>query len=230
MQGQVPQQEPSSNSTTTPHIRVLVIDDHEVVRRGICTVLDAESDFEIVGQGSTGNEAIRLAGQLRPDIVLLDVFLGTSNGLDIAQQLQRAYPEMHVVIFTGITENETLLRAMRIGVHGYLQKAMPLPRLLDALRAVYRGQRVVDDPQAITQVLNELSRLSKEQDRLRSGLTEQEIELVRLAAEGRSNKEIAARQFWSEVTVKRKMQDIYRKLQASDRAQAVAEAMRLGLI
>ena len=230
MQGQAPKQEPSSNTTQTPCIRVLVVDDHEVVRRGICAVLDAEPDFEVVGQGNTGNEAIRLASQLQPDIVLLDVFLGTSNGLDIAQQLLRAYPAMRVVIFTGITENETLLRAMRIGVHGYLQKAMPLNRLLDALRAVYRGERVIDDPQAITQVLNELSRLSREQDRLRSGLTEQEIELIRLAAEGRSNKEIAARQFWSEVTVKRKMQDIYRKLQATDRAQAVAEAMRLGLI
>lgn len=228
MQGQAPKQESLSN--TTPCIRVLVVDDHEVVRRGICTVLQGEQDFEVVGQGNTGNDAIRLASQLRPDIVLLDVFLGTSNGLDIAQQLLRANSEMRVVIFTGITEHETLLRAMRLGVHGYLQKAMPLHKLLDALRAVYRGERVIDDPQAITQVLNELNRLSKEQDRLRSGLTDQEIELIRLAAEGHSNKEIAARQFWSEVTVKRKMQDIYRKLQATDRAQAVAEAMRLGLI
>ncbi|HCI78101.1 MAG TPA: DNA-binding response regulator [Ktedonobacter sp.] len=230
MQGPAPKQESLSNTTQTQCIRVLVVDDHEVVRRGICAVLNAEPDFEVVGQGNTGNEAIRLASQLQPDIVLLDVFLGTSNGLDIAQQLLRAHSAMRVVIFTGITENDTLLRAMRIGVHGYLQKAMPLNKLLDALRAVSRGERVIDDPQAITHVLNELSRLSREQDRLRSGLTEQEIELIRLAAEGRSNKEIAARQFWSEVTVKRKMQDIYRKLQATDRAQAVAEAMRLGLI
>lgn len=214
----------------TTRIRVLVVDDHEVVRCGICTVLSEAGDFEIAGQASTGQEALRLASKLRPDILLLDVFLGTSNGLDIAQQLHRAQPEVRIVIFTGMTEEETLLQAMRIGVHGYLQKAMPLQKLLDALRAVHRGERVIDDQKATTRVLNEFTRLSREQDRLRSGLTEQEIELVRLASEGRSNKEIAARQFWSEVTVKRKMQDIYRKLHATDRAQAVAEAMRLGLI
>ena len=119
---------------------------------------------------------------------------------------------------------------MRIGVYGYLQKTLPTDELLAALRAVYRGERVVSEARAITRVLSEYERLTKEQERVRSGLNDLEIELVRLAAEGCSNKEIAARQFWSEVTVKRKMQDIYRKLQVSDRAQAVAEAMRMGLI
>ena len=147
------------------HIRVLVVDDHEVVRRGICAALDEERDFEVVGQANTAPDALRLASQLRPDIVLLDVFLGpgsTQTGLDIAHQLQRALPETRIVIFTGIAENETLLHAMRIGVHGYLQKAMPLQEMLAALRAIYRGERVVNDPQAMTQVLNEFNRLSKE--------------------------------------------------------------------
>ena len=93
-----------------------------------------------------------------------------------------------------------------------------------------RGERVITEPRSVTRVLAEFSRLTKEQERMRSGLTDLEIELIRLAAEGCSNKEIAARQFWSEVTVKRKMQDIYRKLQVTDRAQAVAEAIRMGLI
>jgi DNA-binding NarL/FixJ family response regulator len=119
---------------------------------------------------------------------------------------------------------------MRIGVHGYLQKSLPISELLPALRAVYWGERVIGEPRAITQVLGEFERVTKEQERIRSGLTDIEIELVRLAAQGCSNKEIASRQFWSEVTVKRKMQDIYRKLQVTDRAQAVADAMRMGLI
>lgn len=213
-----------------PVIRVLVVDDHEIVRKGLCTMLNAEEDFEVVGQVGSGNAAVMLAMELQPDIVLLDIFLGASNGLDIAQQLQRGCPKARIVILTGAADDSHLLQAMRIGVHGYLQKALPINELLSALRAVYRGERVIGEPRAVTVVLNEFERLTKEQERVRAGLTDLEIELLRLVAEGCSNKEIAARQFWSEVTVKRKMQDIYRKLQVADRAQAVAEAMRMGLI
>jgi len=211
-------------------IRILVVDDHEIVRKGLCTMLNEEDDFEVVGQASTGSTAISFAMQLQPDIVLLDIFLGSSNGLDIAQQLQRGCPKTRVVILTGFTDDGHLFRAMRLGVHGYLQKALPINDLVAALHSVYQGDRVIGEPRAITQVLSEFERLTKEQERIRSGLTDLEIELIRLAAEGCSNKEIASRQFWSEVTVKRKMQDIYRKLQVSDRAQAVAEAMRMGVI
>jgi DNA-binding NarL/FixJ family response regulator len=211
-------------------IRVLVVDDHEVVRKGLCTLLAEEHDFEVVGQAGTSSEVLALTLQHQPDIVLLDIWLGTTNALNMVPQLQRACSGMRIVVFTGIIGDEYLFRAMRLGVHAYLQKSLPLSDLLTALRAVHRGERVISDPHAITQILNEYNRLTKEQERLRSGLSDLEIELVRLAAEGCSNKEIAARQFWSEVTVKRKMQDIYRKLQATDRAQAVAEVMRMGLI
>lgn len=224
------QQEQSKKVPDATRIRVLVVDDHDVVRKGMCTILAEEKDFEVVGQANDGSTAVMLARLLKPDIILLDIFLGEANGLDLALQLQRASSDTRIAIFTGVTDEEYLMRAMRIGVHGYLQKSLPLDDVLAALRAVHRGERVIGEPHAVTQVLNEFSRLTKEQERSRSGLTDLEIELVRQAAEGRSNKEIAARQFWSEVTVKRKMQDIYRKLQATDRAQAVAEAMRMGLI
>lgn len=211
-------------------IRVLVVDDHEVVRKGICTTLCEEHGFLVVGEAATGPDAVALALQTQPAIILLDIFLGRVNGLDIAQQFQRICPEARIVIFTGLLEEDYLFRAMRLGVHGYLQKSLPLERVQAALRAIYHGERVIGEPYAVTQVLNEFSRLTREQQRSRSGLSEREIELIRLAAEGCTNKEIATRCFWSEVTVKRKMQDIYRKLQAGDRAQAVAEAIRTGLI
>lgn len=211
-------------------IRVLVADDQAIVRKGLYALLSEEDDFEATGQADTGNTTVVLTKQLQPDIVLLDIVLGTASGLDIAQQLLRACPSTRIVIFTGVTNKERLFQAMRIGVHGYLQKTIQLDELLAALRAIYQGERIISEPRDVTQVLNEFSRLTKEQERMRSGLTDLEIELIRLAAEGCSNKEIAARQFWSEVTVKRKMQDIYRKLQVTDRAQAVAEAMRMGLI
>lgn len=218
-----------TTSSVAP-IRVLVVDDHEVVRRGICAALQEEQDFTVVGQAGNGYTALTLTMQERPDITLLDIYLGETNGLDLAQQLLRASPNTRIVILTGLMDDGHLFRAMRIGVQGYLQKSLPLGDLLEALRAVHRGERVIGEPRALTQVLSEFSRITKEQDRIRSGLTDMEIELLRLAAQGCSNKEIASRQFWSEVTVKRKMQDIYRKLQVTDRAQAVAEAIRMGLI
>jgi len=211
-------------------IRVLIIDDHEVVRRGLRAVFSEEEDFEVVGEAGTGNLAITQALQLQPDLIVLDILLGGANGLDIAQQLMRASPESRIVVFTGMPDDTHLFRAMRIGVHGYLQKGLPMREVLASLRSIYQGERVIGEQHAVTQVLTEFNRLTREQDRVRSGLNDLEIELVRLAAAGCSNKEIAARQFWSEVTVKRKMQDIYRKLQVTDRAQAVAEAMRMGLI
>lgn len=219
-----------AKQTIQTSIRVLVVDDHEIVRKGLWATLNEEEDFEVAGQTGLGNLAVTLAIQLQPDIVLLDIFLGAHNGLDIAQQLQRGCPKARIVVLTEHTEEAHLLRAMRIGVHGYLQKALPINELLASLRAVYQGERVIGEPRAMTQVLSEFERLTKEQERIRSGLSDLEIELVRLAAEGCSNKEIASRKFWSEVTVKRKMQDIYRKLQVTDRAQAVAEVMRMGLI
>ena len=211
-------------------IRILLVDDHEVLREGLCMILAEEDDFKVIGEAGSGKAALNLAMELQPDIVLLDIFLGTSNGLDIAKQLQRSCPNTHVVMFTGFDDEDLLFDAIRIGVHGYLQKTMPVHDLISALRAVQQGERVIGDPHAVTQVLNEFNRLTKTQNRLRSGLNTLEIEIVRLAAEGCSNKEIASRKFWSEITVKRKMQDIYRKLQVTDRAQAVAEVMRKGLI
>lgn len=227
---QLEEQEPTPKEHKAGRIRILLVDDHEVVRRGLSTVLEGEEDFEVVGQASNGSTMMVLARNLQPDIILLDIFLESVNGLDVAQQLLRASPTSRIVVYTGYLDDDYLFRALRVGVHGYIQKALPLEQLLSSLRAVYRGERVIGEPRALTQVLGEFTRLTKEQDRVRSGLGDLEIELVKLAAEGCSNKEIAARQFWSEVTVKRKMQDIYRKLHVTDRAQAVAEAIRMGLI
>src|SRR5437763_7933553 len=128
----------SVKQTAKTSIRVLIVDDHEIVRKGLCTMLNEEDDFEVVGQTGSGNLAVTLAMQLQPDIVLLDIFLGSFNGLDIAQQLQRGCPKTRIVILTGHTEEDSLFRAMRIGVHGYLQIALHINELLNSLHAVYR--------------------------------------------------------------------------------------------
>ena len=211
-------------------IRVLLVDDHVILRQGIRVMLNKEGDFEVVGETENERTALLLTSELKPDIVLLDIFLGTVNGLDIAKQLLRSCPDTRIVLFADSKDENILLDALRIGVHGYLHKTLSIEDLRKALRAVQRGERVLGESQAITQVVIEFHRLTKEQNRLRRGLSMTEIELVRLAAKGCTNKEIGKQLFWSEVQVKRKMQDVYRKLQVTDRAQAVAESMRQGLI
>src|SRR5215471_2312345 len=211
-------------------IRILLVDDHVILRQGLSLMLNEEDDFEVVGDVGDGKAALEFALELHPEIVLLDIFLGTSNGLDVAKQLLRSCPETRIVLFSGFEDEELLLDAIRIGVHGYLQKKLSIEELQSALRAVHQGERVLGDPQAVTLVLKEFHQMTKVQKRLQFKLNTTEIEMVRLASEGFTNKEIGTRVYWSEVQVKRKMQDIYRKLEVTDRAQAVAEAMRHGLI
>jgi DNA-binding NarL/FixJ family response regulator len=219
----------TSEPSSTP-IRLLIVDDHAILRQGISLMVNEEHDFEIVGEAGNGKAALSLAMELQPDIVLLDIFLGTSNGLDIAKQLLRGCPDTRIVLFSGFDDEDFLFEAIRIGVHGFLKKTLSIDDLVSALRAVKQGERVLGEPHAITKVLEEFHQLTRVHNRLLFKLNTTEIELVRLASEGCTNREIGTKLYWSEVQVKRKMQDIYRKLDVTDRAQAVAEAMRHGLI
>jgi DNA-binding NarL/FixJ family response regulator len=218
-----------SEPSSTP-IRLLIVDDHAILRQGISLMVNEENDFEIVGEAGSGKAALMLAMELQPDIVLLDIFLGTSNGLDIAKQLLRSCPDTRIVLFSGFDDEDFLFEAVRIGVHGFLKKTLSIDDLVSALRAVKQGERVLGEPRAITKVLEEFHQLTRVHNRLLFKLNTTEIELVRLASEGCTNREIGSKLYWSEVQVKRKMQDIYKKLEVTDRAQAVAEAMRHGLI
>ncbi len=213
-----------------PPIRVLVVDDHVILRQGIRVLLNEEQDFEIIGEAEDEQGALSLTTELKPDIVLVDIGLGTSGGLDIAKQLLRTSPETRIVLFAGSNNEQLLFDAVRIGVHGYLQKTVSIEDLRRALRAVKCGERVLGETQAVTQVVIEFHRLANEQNRLQWGFSTIDIELVQLAAQGWTNKEIGKHMYWSEVQVKRKMQEVYRKLQVTDRAHAVAQAMRHGLI
>ncbi len=211
-------------------IRVLIVDDHVILRQGIQVMLNGEEDFEIIGEAENEKAALSLAVESKPDIVLVDMSLETSNGLDTAKQLLRCSPNTRIVLFAGSNDEKLLFEAIRIGVHGYLQKTLSIEDLRRALRAIQCGERVLGESQAVTQVVIEFHRLANEQERLNRGLSMVEIELLRLASNGYTNKAIGKELYWSEVQVKRKMQDIYRKLEVNDRAQAVAEAMRHGLI
>ena len=211
-------------------VRILVIDDHVILRQGIRVLLDKENDFEVVGEAENELGALALTTELKPDIVLVNIALDHSSGMTIAKQLLRASPNTRIVLYAGPNDEKLLFDAIRVGVHGYLQKTLSMADLCRALRAVYCGERVLGESRAITQVAIEFHRLAKEQNRLNWGLSSTEIELMRYVAQGWTNKQIGNQMYWSEIQVKRKMQDIYRKLQVTDRAQAVAEAMHHGLI
>src|SRR6266446_5762981 len=178
-------------------IRVLVVDDHVLLRQGIRVLLNEEQDFEVVGEADNEQGALLLTTELKPDIVLVDIALGTCGGLDVAKQLLRTSPETRLELFAGSNDEKLLFDAVRVGVHGYLQKTLSIEDLCKALRAVQCGERVLSDSKAITQVVIEFHRMTKEQNRLYYGLSTAEIELVQLVSNGCTNKEIGRQMFWS---------------------------------
>ena len=214
----------------TPRASVLLIEDHPLIYDGLLALFRRTDDFELVSRASDAATALSLARYQQPDLILLDIELAESNGLDLVNQLRRICPDARITVLTAHREREYLMSALRLGVHALLQKDMNGDAILAALRKVLGGERVIGEPQALTSVLYEFSQVLQHRERERYGLTDQEVEILRLAASGLNNKDIGLSQFWSEITVKRKMQDIYRKLEVKSRAQAVAAAIRLGFI
>lgn len=211
-------------------LRVLIIEDHPVYAEGLAMSLEARGPYNVVGVAGNSNAALTLARQLEPQLIMLDVELPGESGLNLISTLTRICPESKIVILTGYGEDEVALQAVRLGVHGYLQKDLRSAEIVSLLGRVVNGERVIGKPETLTTVLNECGRLMRDRDREQLGVTDAEVEIIRLAAHGMNNKDIGKHQFWSEITVKRKMQDAYRKLGVKTRAQAVAEAMRLGFI
>jgi len=215
--------------TIVTPIRVMIVDDHLVVRRGLCSMLADAEGVEIVGEASGGEEALKLTGSLCPDVMLLDIRMPGMNGLRLLRCFGERFPDLKVIILTNYDDEQLLLEAFRVGAYGYLLKNVSREDLLDALRSVHQGKRLLS-PDLMDSVLNQFVELGQKQVLDRVGLSSRDIDLLELVAEGATNKEIAERLYWSETTVKRKLSDVFQKLDVSDRAQAVAVAMRLGLI
>jgi DNA-binding NarL/FixJ family response regulator len=216
----------------TGRARILIVDDHPVFCDGLRALLERTQSFEVVGEAWTSSDAVALTRRLQPAIIVLDIVLENErlNGLDLVSQLRHICPDVRIAVLTGHTGQEHLISALRLGVQAFLQKDLPAHVLLDALLQVRAGERVIAKPQDLTLALTELYKVARQREREQSCLTDHEIQMLRLAAAGHSNKEIGASQYWSEITVKRKMQSVYRKLGVSSRAQAVAEVIRLGFI
>jgi DNA-binding NarL/FixJ family response regulator len=186
-------------------------------------------DVQIVGEASDAREAIQTAASLKPDVILLDIRMPGMNGLQLLRRMREQLPDVKVVILTNYGEEQFLLEAFRIGASGYLLKSAGRAELLEAIKAARLGKRSLS-PQLMDSVLEEFATLSRKYAKDQFGLSGKEIELLKLVSEGDTNEEIANKMYWSKTTVKRKLSDVYLKLNAGDRAQAVAIAMRHGLI
>lgn len=210
-------------------IRVFLVDDHPVVREGLRSLLASFSDIQVVGEADDGFAITSQVEASQPDVLLLDIRLGNASGIEIARLLRRDQPSVKIIILTTYDDAEYLQQALAADVHGYLLKSASHAQLAEAIRAVHRGARLLSPP-LLGKVMEEFGRLARDKSRQESGLSDQELKVLREVAAGATNREIAERMFWSEVTVKRKVQDIIEKLGVANRAQAIAEAIRHGWI
>jgi len=201
-------------------IRLLVVDDHHVVRSGLAASLGLEDDLTVVAEAGNGDDAVAQYRERQPDVVLMDLRLPGADGIAATAALRSEWPHARVLMFTTFDSEEDIYRAMRAGARGYLLKSAPREELLSAIRAVAAGERHL--PPALAQRL--AGRIST------PDVSEREREVLQLMARGKANKEIAAALGIAEETVKRHASNLFVKMGVADRAQATSEGIRRGLI
>jgi DNA-binding NarL/FixJ family response regulator len=221
--------EPRSSSRKP--VRVLLVDDHQVVLEGLASMLASQSArVTILGATTDPEEATKLAGELEPDVVLLDVRLRGASGLDLGEALMRQHPGLKVVFFTVYDDEQYLFQAMRVGAAGFLLKTTTAPELATHLERVMEGDIAID-PSLAGRVAMTAAHLQSGEfwPGARLGLTQRESEVLELMVRGLSNRAIGQRLYIGEETVKTHARGVYRKLEVSDRAQAIAAALREGI-
>jgi two-component system, NarL family, response regulator DevR len=212
--------------SSDPAIRILIADDHEVVRIGLAALLDRQAGFRVVGEAASGNEAVRMARALRPDVVVMDIRMPDGSGTDACRQITGELPDTPVVMLTSYADEEALFDAIAAGASGYVLKRIGSDELVGAVRTVARGQSMLD-PAVTAAVLERLRRAAHaEESGAFSELTEQERRVLAHLAQGASNREIATAMELAEKTVRNYVSNILAKLALASRAQAAAFAIR----
>lgn len=204
-------------------IRVLLVDDHVVVRQGLRMVMGLEEDLEVVGEAGDGREAVARASELAPHVVLMDLLMPVMDGVDATREIKRAHPEIEVVALTSVLEDRMVIDAVEAGAAGYLLKETGPEALFEAIRAASRGE-VRLDPRAQKRLVREVRT-----PEMRENLTARETETLRLVAHGLSNKQIASELGVSQVTVKTHVSNVLSKLGLNSRTQAALFALKEGL-
>ena len=209
-------------------VRVLITDDHKVVRRGLRGFLELDPELEVVGEASNGEEAVRMSLELSPDVVLMDLLMPVMDGIEATGEIRRWMPEVEVVALTSVLEDAAVTGAIKAGAIGYLLKTTEADELCEAIKAAASGQ-VRLAPEAAARLMREV-RAPASPDALTEPLTGRETDVLKLIARGRANKQIARELFVATSTVKTHVNNLYRKLGVSSRTQAALYAARVGLV
>ncbi|HMN58970.1 MAG TPA: response regulator transcription factor [Anaerolinea sp.] len=214
-------------------IRLLIVDDQTMFRQGMRMLLSSQPDFEIVGEAADGEDALAKAAQLKPQVVLMDLRMPVLDGAAATRRLRAAHPEMRVIVLTTFDEDEAIFDGLRSGATGYLLKDAPTDKLYEAIRAAARGESFLQ-PSVAARVVAEFARLSEQapagNQALAEPLSQRELEILRLLANGATNKEIAAQLVLAEGTVKNHVTNILTKLGVTDRTRAALRARELGML
>lgn len=208
-------------------IRVLLVDDHEMVRLGVAAFLDIQEDIEIIGEASNGLQGLNMALDLRPDVIMMDLVMDVMGGIEATRQIIEAWPEAKILIVTSFLDDEKVYPAIKAGASSYILKTSSADAIADAIRSTYHGETVMG-PEVSEKVL--AGQYADSQTQLHDQLTNREREVLQLIAQGQSNQEIADQLFISLKTVKTHVSNILAKLDVSDRTQATIYAYQHHLV
>lgn len=209
-------------------IKLLIVDDHEVVRDGLTTMLGRQEDFSVVGEARNGVEAVERARELRPEVVLMDLRMPELDGVEAMRRIRAENPDVKFIVLTTYDSDEYIFDAIEAGAKGYLLKDASREELFKAVRAVHSGESLIQ-PGVATRVLDRFAQLSRQASETEV-LSQREVEVLQLMAKGAPNKEIGAVLSISESTVKTHVANIFQKLAVNDRTGAVTQALRQGII
>jgi DNA-binding NarL/FixJ family response regulator len=210
-------------------IRVLIVDDHPVLRHGLMSLLGAHPDIVIVAEAENGIQVLPHLEQTKTDVLLLDIQMKGQSGLDVAHQVRRSYPDVKIIILTTFNEETHLKEAMEAGVHGFLLKSESHSSLAESIRGVMQGERILS-PSLVSNVVSNYQKLVLDQAYRDARLEAEDLKILTSISEGASNKDLAEQFYLSEATIKRRVQEIIEKMGAANRTQAIAEAVRRGYI
>jgi DNA-binding NarL/FixJ family response regulator len=210
-------------------IKILIADDHPVVREGLISMIKREPDFRVIGEAINGIEAVNKTKELKPDIVLMDLRMPELDGVEAIRQISASVPATKFIILTTYSDDEFIFKGIEVGARAYLLKDAPREDLFKAIRAVYQGESLIQ-PVVASKILDRFAELSKQAQVPAEVLSEREIEVLMLMAKGDANKEIAAKLHITDSTVKTHISSIFQKLGAKDRTEAVMQAVKKGII